>query len=312
MLGLVLISLASAAAAALGALLMSGALIRELRERTDALAEEIHVRKEAQAMMGETQKIESIGLLAGGVAHDFNNLMTIVMGGIGDLNSAERRLARAGPADPAAIGTRLIAAAMQGARRAASLTQRLPAFSRQQVLAPEPMTDADAGESVPAHQRNESAPASGSSAHPGEVVLLVEDDEDVRDSTVALLGELGYSVLAARNGDEALIRLQGSERIDILFTDVVLPRGMNGRALALEASTLRPGLPVLFTTGYARNAIIRDGGLDPDPIFFASPTRTKNLRKNCAQRSMPRLRLEGAREGRMARTLWEGARSAVS
>jgi CHASE3 domain sensor protein/CheY-like chemotaxis protein len=273
MLGLVLISLASAAAAALGALLMSGALIRELRERTDALAEEIHVRKEAQAMMGETQKIESIGLLAGGVAHDFNNLMTIV---IGNLDSAERRLARAGPADPAAI-SRLIAAAMQGARRAASLTQRLPAFSRQQVLAPEPMTDAARAESVPAHQRNESAPASGSSARPGEVVLLVEDDEDVRDSTVALLGELGYSVLAARNGDEALVRLQGSERIDILFTDVVLPQGMNGRALALEASTLRPGLPVLFTTGYARNAIIRDGGLDPGAHFLGKPYTHQEL-----------------------------------
>ena len=143
-------------------------------------------------------------------------------------------------------------------------------------------------------------------------MLIVEDDEDVRDSTVALLGELGYSVLAARNGDEALVRLQGSERIDILFTDVVLPQGMNGRALALEASALRPGLPVLFTTGYARNAIIRNGGLDPAAHFSASPTRSRKLRKNCAQRSMPRLRLEGSREGRMARTLWAGARSAMS
>ena len=96
MLGLVLISLASAAAAALGALFMSGALIRELRERTEALAEETRVRKEAQAMLLQTQKMESIGLLAGGVAHDFNNLMTVV---IGNLDSAERRLARAGPAD---------------------------------------------------------------------------------------------------------------------------------------------------------------------------------------------------------------------
>ena len=135
MLGLVLIGLASAAAAALGALFMSGALIRELRERSEALAEETRVRKEAQAMLVQTQKMESIGLLAGGVAHDFNNLMTVV---IGNLDSAERRLARAGPADAAAI-SRPIAAAMQGAKRAASLTQRLLAFSRQQVLAPEPV-----------------------------------------------------------------------------------------------------------------------------------------------------------------------------
>ena len=133
MLGLVLISLASAAGAALGALLMSGALIRELRERTEALAEETRVRKDAQAILAQTQKMESIGQLAGGIAHDFNNLMTVV---IGNLDSAERRLARGGPADAASIG-RPIAAAMQGARRAASLTQRLLAFSRQQVLSPQ-------------------------------------------------------------------------------------------------------------------------------------------------------------------------------
>ena len=112
---------------------MSGALIRELRERTEALAEETRVRKDAQAILAQTQKMESIGQLAGGIAHDFNNLMTVV---IGNLDSAERRLARGGPADAASIG-RPIAAAMQGARRAAALTQRLLAFSRQQVLSPQ-------------------------------------------------------------------------------------------------------------------------------------------------------------------------------
>ena len=131
-------------------------------------------------------------------------------------------------------------------------------------------------------------------------MLIVEDDEDVRDSTVALLRELGYSVLAARNGDEALVRLQGSERIDILFTDVVLPQGMNGRTLAVEAAALRPALPVLFTTGYARNAIIRTGGWTRASIFWPSPTRSEKSRKNCARRSMPRRRPEasGARRER--------------
>ena len=133
MLGMVLVILASAAGAALGALLLSGALIRELRQRTEALAEETRVRKDAQAILAQTQKMESIGQLAGGIAHDFNNLMTVV---IGNLDSAERRLARGGPADASSIG-RPIAAAMQGARRAASLTQRLLAFSRQQVLSPQ-------------------------------------------------------------------------------------------------------------------------------------------------------------------------------
>ena len=95
MLGLVLVGLASAAAAALGALLMSGALIRELRERSEALAEETRVRKEAQAMLVQTQKMESIGLLAGGVAHDFNNLMIVVMGNL-ELGRTAARTQRAG------------------------------------------------------------------------------------------------------------------------------------------------------------------------------------------------------------------------
>ena len=93
----------------------------------------------------------------------------------------------------------------------------------------------------------------------------------MRDSTIALLEELGYSVLAARNGVEALALLRKGARIDILFTDVVLPQGMNGRMLSQEAAALRPDLPVLFTTGYARNAIIHDGRLDPGVQFIAKP-----------------------------------------
>jgi nitrogen-specific signal transduction histidine kinase len=387
------------------------------------------VRKEAQALLVQTQKMESIGLLAGGVAHDFNNLLTIV---IGNLDSVARRLAGAAPADAATI-SRPIAAALQGANRAASLTQRLLAFSRQQALAPQQVDlnklvgglsdmlartvgeatavetilgsglwptfvdanqlenavvnlvvnardamphggritietanasldeayceqfgdvapgqyvllsvsdtgtgispehlskvfepffttkDASTGtglglamiygfvkqskghiriysevgqgttakiylprmegaarpESVPAPRRQEDAPIP--SARPGEVVLIVEDDEDVRDSTIALLHDLGYSVLAARGGAEALARLQGSGRVDILFTDVVLPQGMNGRALAVEAAALRRALPVLFTTGYARNAIIHGGRLDPGVQFLAKPYTQREI-----------------------------------
>ena len=423
MLALVIASLVTAALAAIAALALNGALIRDLRERSEALARETRERKEAQAILVQTQKMESIGLLAGGIAHDFNNLMTIV---IGNLDSVERRLARSEPDAPTTIA-RPITAALQGARRAASLTQRLLAFSRQQVLAPQQVdlnrlvaglsdmltrtvgetiaietihasglwptfvdasqlenaivnlvvnardampkggritietmnayldeaycrqfgdvtpgqyallsvTDAGAGippenltrvfepffttKSAPARTglglamiygfvkqskghvriysevghgttvkiylprmesaaRIESAPAARREegaeiprALPGEVVLVVEDDDDVRDSTIALLEELGYSVLAARDGVEALAQLKKSARIDILFTDVVLPQGMNGRMLSQEAAALRADLPVLFTTGYARNAIIHDGRLDPGVQFIAKP-----------------------------------------
>ena len=96
-------------------------------------------------------------------------------------------------------------------------------------------------------------------------------------STVALLEDLGYSVLAARDGEEALAPLRKGGRIDILFTDVVLSQGMNGRALSQHAAALRPALPVLFTTGYARNAIIHDGRLDPGVQFIAKPYTQEEL-----------------------------------
>jgi signal transduction histidine kinase len=430
MLWLILVGLAGAVGAALAAFAISGAFIRELRAGSDALAEETRVRKDAQAILVQTQKMESIGLLAGGVAHDFNNLMTVV---IGNLDSVERRLTQGAPTDAAWLG-KAIAAALQGARRAATLTQRLLAFSRQQVLSPQQVdlnrlvaglsdmltrtvgetidvetilgsgvwpthvdvsqlenaivnlvvnardampdggritietanaslddaycrqfgdvspgqyvllsvTDTGAGISsenlskvfepffttksasnrtglglamiygfvkqskghirvysevgqgttvkiylprMTAAQRAESVPraagpetsAQTPAARPGEVVLAVEDDEDVLNSTLSLLRELGYSVLIARNGPEALALLKASERIDVLFTDVVLPQGMNGRTLSIEAAALRPALPVLFTTGYARNAIIHNGQLDSDVHFLAKPYTQREL-----------------------------------
>ena len=429
MLALVIASLVTAALAALAALALNGAYIRDLRESSEALAQETRERKEAQAMLVQTQKMESVGLLAGGVAHDFNNLLTIV---IGNLDSVERRLARVPPETVAAL-SRPIAAAMQGARRAASLTQRLLAFSRQQMLSPQQvdlnrlvgglsdmltrtvgemirietirgsglwptfvdqsqlenaivnlvvnardampkggritietanasldeaycrqfgdvtpgqyvlLSVTDTGTGIPPETlsrvfepffttkdastrtglglamihgfvkqskghvriysevghgttakiylprmdgaaRIETAPAAAPAqdgqiprARPGEVVLVVEDDDEVRESSVALLEDLGYSVLAARDGADALALIRKGGRIDILFTDVVLPQGMNGRALSREAAALRPSLPVLFTTGYARNAIIHDGRLDPGVQFIAKPYSQEEL-----------------------------------
>jgi C4-dicarboxylate-specific signal transduction histidine kinase len=89
MLALVIASLVTAGLAAIASLAMNGAYIHDLREHSEALAEETRVRKETQAMLLQTQKMESVGLLAGGIAHDFNNLLTVV---IGDLDSVERLL----------------------------------------------------------------------------------------------------------------------------------------------------------------------------------------------------------------------------
>ncbi|WP_419829444.1 ATP-binding protein [Methylobacterium sp.] len=87
----------------------------------------------------------------------------------------------------------------------------------------------------------------------GDTVLLVEDDEQVLGMAVESLEELHYRVVVARNAAEAVVHLQGVERIDILFSDVMMPGGMNGSQLAIEAQRLRPGLKVLLTSGYVAN-----------------------------------------------------------
>ncbi|MEE7450966.1 hybrid sensor histidine kinase/response regulator [Methylobacterium radiotolerans] len=87
----------------------------------------------------------------------------------------------------------------------------------------------------------------------GETILLVEDDEQVLGMAVESLEELRYRVIVAHNAAEALEHLKGVERIDILFSDVVMPGGMNGSQLAVEAQRLRPGIKVLLTSGYVAN-----------------------------------------------------------
>jgi PAS domain S-box-containing protein len=104
-----------------------------------------------------------------------------------------------------------------------------------------------------------------------ETILVVEDDTDVRTYGCDTLRELGYNVLEAKDGDAGLNLLDSQPHIKILFTDVGLPGGMNGRQLADEARRRKPHLRVLFTTGYARNAIVHDGRLDPGVELITKP-----------------------------------------
>ena len=107
-------------------------------------------------------------------------------------------------------------------------------------------------------------------ASAGEVVLVVEDNDDVRAYSVMSLTELGYVVLEARHAEAALAILSGPSRVDLLFTDVVLP-GESGRVLVDKATALRPGLKVLFTTGYSRDAIVHQGRLDAGVQLISKP-----------------------------------------
>jgi len=105
-----------------------------------------------------------------------------------------------------------------------------------------------------------------------ESILVCEDDEEVRAYSVEVLRELGYRVLEAADGRAALALLRNKgTKIDLLFTDVVLPGGMSGAMLAKEALEIRPGLEILFTTGYARDAIVHQGRLDPGVQLITKP-----------------------------------------
>jgi PAS domain S-box-containing protein len=104
-----------------------------------------------------------------------------------------------------------------------------------------------------------------------ETVLVVEDDADVRAYSCETLAELGYTVLSAESGAAALHLLDAHPDIRVLFTDIGLPGGMNGRQLSDEVRKRRPDLKVLFTTGYARNAIVHDGRLDPGVELITKP-----------------------------------------
>jgi len=111
----------------------------------------------------------------------------------------------------------------------------------------------------------------------GETILVVEDDEDVRAYSVTALETLGYVVHTARHAEEALRRLDELAHIDLLFTDVGLPGGTNGRELAEAAGVARPDLKVLFTTGYASRAVVHDGTLEPGIDMIGKPFTLKEI-----------------------------------
>ncbi|MCP5410630.1 MAG: response regulator [Alphaproteobacteria bacterium] len=390
-------------------------LEKRVEERTAALHAEIAERSNAEATIRQMQKMEALGQLTGGVAHDFNNMLSIV---IGSIEMARRRLT--GAEHPRIAQS--LDNATEGARRAATLVARLLAFSRRQPLAPsildanslvtgmsdllqrtlgehigietvlagglwpsyvdapqlenavlnlavnarDAMPDggrltietanvpldavyAAAHEDVTAgdyvmisvsdtgtgmspevverafdpffttkdigkgtglglsqvfgyvkqsggHVKIYSEPGRGTSIklylprHLGQgedarqslpqakvemgstdtLVLVVEDDAQVRAMSAGAVRELGYGVVEAASGEEALEILKGGKKPALLFTDVVMT-GLSGPQLAEQARQMQPGLKVLFTTGYTRNAIVHNGVLDPGVMLLPKP-----------------------------------------
>ncbi|ESZ35132.1 ATPase [Mesorhizobium sp. L2C054A000] len=109
-----------------------------------------------------------------------------------------------------------------------------------------------------------------------ETILVVEDDPRVRASTADAMRELGYTVIHAASGQEALEKLGDNPGVALMFTDIVMPV-MNGRKLAEEALARMPKLKVIFTTGFTRNAVVHNGVLDHDVHFLAKPFTIEQL-----------------------------------
>lgn len=104
-----------------------------------------------------------------------------------------------------------------------------------------------------------------------ETILLVEDDEDVRETAFNLLMDLGYTVLQAPDAEHALNMLQGGQYIDLLFTDVMMPGKMTGHKLAEKLRTFRPDVPVLFTSGLVQDSMLHNGRLDEGVQLIGKP-----------------------------------------
>jgi CheY-like chemotaxis protein len=117
----------------------------------------------------------------------------------------------------------------------------------------------------------------------GETILIVEDDTDLRSYLIEVLRELGYQVIACSDAKTAKVCLAEAERrIDLMLTDIVMP-GQTGKQLADEAMILRPGLKIVYMTGYSRNAVVHQGRLDAGVDLLQKPVSQADLANRIRQ-----------------------------
>ncbi|MDT0575932.1 response regulator [Croceicoccus sp. F390] len=120
-------------------------------------------------------------------------------------------------------------------------------------------------------------PVSAPHATGNQTILVVEDDDAVRATTIEMLSDLGYAVLEANNADSAIAIVNSGIKIDLLFTDVVMPGELRSPELARRAKQKLPALQVLFTSGYTQNAIVHAGRLDEGVELIAKPFKREHL-----------------------------------
>jgi two-component system NtrC family sensor kinase len=122
----------------------------------------------------------------------------------------------------------------------------------------------------------------GSDRGRDETILIVEDDDGVRQYASEILRDLNYQIIEAKDSATALRLLEADKKFDLLLTDVVLP-GKNGRELATEVERRRPGTKIIFMTGYSRNAIVHHGRLDPGTALIQKPLIERDLARKIRQ-----------------------------
>ena len=115
-----------------------------------------------------------------------------------------------------------------------------------------------------------------------KTILVVEDEATVREAALAMIEELGYRRLEAADAESALAVLEKGEQVDLVFTDVVMPGPLRTRDFAQRMRELRPGMPVLFTSGYTDNAIIHQGRLDEGVHLISKPYAKADLARRIA------------------------------
>jgi PAS domain S-box-containing protein len=239
--------------------------LARLDDATTQLAKEVAERARTEAQLLQVQKTDALGKLTGGIAHDFNNLLT---GIITSLELIQKRVAAA-RTDKVQFYAET---ALNSAMSAASLAHRLLAFACQLSLDIRPV---DINEYV---RSLEELLVRIGDAHQGagEHVLLVEDTPSVRMFVAEVLVDAGYRCTQVGDIEGALERLQNDESIDLLLTDVGLPR-MSGRELADVARGWRQKLPILFMTGYAETAINRQVFLGDGMEMLIKPFQINEL-----------------------------------
>jgi PAS domain S-box-containing protein len=273
------------------------------------IATDVSQRRRLEDETRQSQKLEALGRLAGGVAHDFNDSLTAILGYCTLLQHRQR-----GDAE----SKRCLAEIRSAAERAAAVTRQLLLFSRRPL--PEgPTAELDASTTntrelmrrLLAETPEDSAtPATGTGPAPargdgqGATLLLVEDEASVRAIAREMLVASGFSVLEAATGPEALgVAQRAKKPIDLVITDVMLP-GMNGADLAERLRALRPGLRVLFTSGHSDEALGRHGLSRTDPAFLQKPFTYEvfvaKVRESLARPVAPRSEDGGAEQRRAA------------